>query len=238
MVASQSDATAGLLGAGTEMTDHLKEQDDDGALAAEYVMGLISAQERKAVEARMGQDRAFAVQVAAWEAYFAGLNEDYGTVHPSRRVKTQIDKRLFATQGAWFGTWIKAGLATAMTLAVVVIAVLTFNPAGDARFVAQLDSDESAFGFAVSVGDRSGGVDIALTSGELRPDRVFELWVISDDGLPRSLGTFNQSGQLPTIQGIEMQGGTILAVSLEPLGGSPTGSPTGPVVAAGALEDA
>ena len=237
MAATQSDAIAGLLGASTEMTDHKTERDDDEALAAEYVMGLISSQERRAVEARIDRDHVFAAQVSVWEAYFAGLNEDYGTVTPSRRVKTQIDKRLFATQRAGIRTWISAGLATVMTLAVVVIAVLAFDTADDARLVAELDGNDSVFRFSVSVEDRSDAVDIALTSGTLRPDQVFELWLIGDDGSPRSLGTFNRSGQLPVVVGADLQDGTVLAVSLEPLGGSPTGSPTGPVIATGALGD-
>ncbi|MEM8654296.1 MAG: anti-sigma factor [Pseudomonadota bacterium] len=219
------------------MTEKIKEPDDDRALAAEYVMGLISAQERRAVEARLGSDAAFAAQVSAWEAYFSGLNQDYGTVQAPKRAKTQIDKRLFRPKRWWVGSWVKTGLATAVTLAGLFVGVLAFNPLDDARLVAQLEGSEGTHSFAVSVDERSGFVDITLTTGDLTDDRVFELWVIADDGVPQSLGTFGQTGQFPDFDDPVIRDGTRLAVSLEPLGGSPTGLPTGSILASGVLDD-
>ncbi|MEL6464004.1 MAG: anti-sigma factor [Pseudomonadota bacterium] len=220
------------------MTENIKERNDDGALAAEYVMGLTSAEERRAVETRLGSDTAFAALVRAWEAYFSGLNNDYGTVRAPRRVKVQIDKRLAGPERSWFRSWVKAGLAIAMTLAVVVVGVFAFNPPENATLVAQLEGSEGTYSFEVSVDERNGLVNIAMTDGDLADDRVFELWVIADDGVPRSLGTFDQTGQFPGFDGGDMRDGTRLAVSLEPLGGSPTGLPTGSVLASGVLDDA
>ncbi|WP_147114782.1 anti-sigma factor domain-containing protein [Tateyamaria sp. syn59] len=220
------------------MTEDTETRDDDGALAAEYVMGLLTAEERKAVELRLGRDAEFTAQVDAWQAYFAGLNEEYGTVHPPSRVKASIDKQLFAPKPVWRNWWSRTGLAVAMSLAVAMLGLLLLTMPGDTRLVAQLASSESAYSFSVSVDDRSGVVDIALTGGELALDRTFELWVIADDGVPRSVGTFDQAGQLPPLGAASLLEGTLLAVSLEPVGGSPTGAPTGPVLATGALEDA
>ena len=71
------------------------------------------------------------------------------------------------------------------------------------------------------------------------PDRDYQLWVIPADGRPRSVGV------MPNVPHMRMAlaeplsamlaEGATLAVSLEPLGGSPTDAPTGPVVASGAL---
>jgi anti-sigma-K factor RskA len=41
---------------------------------------------------------------------------------------------------------------------------------------------------------------------------------------------------LPAILAAELRRGATLAVSVEPAGGSPTGLPTGPVIAAGTFE--
>ncbi len=66
-----------------------------------------------------------------------------------------------------------------------------------------------------------------------------ELWVIEGDKPPRSLGTIDISG--PNAHAISsqriagLQPGSTLAISIEPMGGSPTGLPTGPVVATGKL---
>jgi anti-sigma-K factor RskA len=66
-----------------------------------------------------------------------------------------------------------------------------------------------------------------------------ELWLIPEGGKPASLGLIaaGQPVQLNVPQNLlPMVGsGATLAVSLEPLGGSPTGQPTGEVIAHGNL---
>jgi anti-sigma-K factor RskA len=69
-----------------------------------------------------------------------------------------------------------------------------------------------------------------------------ELWIIPADGKPRSLGTMPSTRQMhmrlaDALAQLLQQGATI-AISVEPRGGSPTGQPTGPVVASGALDKA
>ena len=59
---------------------------------------------------------------------------------------------------------------------------------------------------------------------------------IPGDGVPRSLGLLaDGGGTIALPPGIAPAPGEALAVSLEPAGGSPTGAPTGPVVASGQL---
>jgi anti-sigma-K factor RskA len=69
-----------------------------------------------------------------------------------------------------------------------------------------------------------------------------ELWVIPAGGKPRSLGTMPPSARMHARLDVpvarELQQGATLAISVEPAGGSPTGNPTGPVVASGKLERA
>ncbi|WP_299613648.1 anti-sigma factor [uncultured Tateyamaria sp.] len=215
----------------TEATAH----DEDRALAGEYVMGLLSFDERRSVEARLRQEPAFVEEVGAWEAYFAGLNEDYGTVHPSRQSKARIDARLFAAPKRKSRWWVPISLVTAVLAMAVIIGFFVPNLGNAPHLAAQLGSDESNYSFSVSVGDEGDVLDIALTAGDVVPDRTFELWLIPADGTPRSLGTFNQSERLSTAT---IQEGALLAVSLEPVGGSQTGAPTGPVLATGVLDDA
>ena len=70
-------------------------------------------------------------------------------------------------------------------------------------------------------------------------NRSAELWVIGGDGVPHSLGLLRQAGasslSVNAANRARLAAGATLAVSLEPIGGSPTGLPTGPVVATGAL---
>ena len=85
---------------------------------------------------------------------------------------------------------------------------------------------------------------IVAVAGNLTVDarHSHELWVIPADGKPRSLGILGTSKQahmqLANALADLLQQGATIAISVEPKGGSPTGSPTGPVVASGALSRA
>ena len=67
--------------------------------------------------------------------------------------------------------------------------------------------------------------------------RSLELWMIPPGGAPQALGGIpaDRSAKMPMPEAFDGEGDTpiVLAVSLEPTGGSPTGRPTGPVVARG-----
>lgn len=67
-----------------------------------------------------------------------------------------------------------------------------------------------------------------------RSSECLELWVLGEDGKPRSLGVLPNDGstELPMPRGVSMPKDPTLAVSKEPIGGSPTGLPTGPVILA------
>lgn len=82
--------------------------------------------------------------------------------------------------------------------------------------------------------------DITVTTPpEARADNDYQLWILRDDGQPVSLGLLPQSGDrsLPLDDSAldALQSGSTLAVSLEPLGGSPQAFPTGPVLYTTAL---
>ena len=65
--------------------------------------------------------------------------------------------------------------------------------------------------------------------------QTLELWMQPPNAsAPKSLGTLPPAGR-ETILPVLPVAGTALSISLEPLGGSPTGAPTGRVVYAGAL---
>jgi anti-sigma-K factor RskA len=92
--------------------------------------------------------------------------------------------------------------------------------------------------FVAVVDPQSHVIVVTPASVAKTKDRSPELWLIPAGGKPIALGlaAFGRSVRLnPKVQ-IGDPARAILAVSMEPLGGSPTGQPTGPVVATGALE--
>jgi anti-sigma-K factor RskA len=65
------------------------------------------------------------------------------------------------------------------------------------------------------------------------PDRDLELWVLPTGAArPVSLGVLPHAGRVVPVA---WHGAARLLVSREPMGGSPTGQPTGPVVYQGTL---
>jgi anti-sigma-K factor RskA len=85
---------------------------------------------------------------------------------------------------------------------------------------------------------------VLAVAGDMPADsrHAHELWVIPAGGKPRSLGTMGGGKQmhmrLADAIAALMESGATVAISVEPPGGSPTGSPTGPVIASGALTKA
>ena len=67
--------------------------------------------------------------------------------------------------------------------------------------------------------------------------KSLEVWLIEGDNPAKSLGVLPQTGEGEIVIAPELRAkfgeGVTLAVSVEPFGGSPTGTATGPVVAVG-----
>lgn len=217
------------------MTDDtpISPRDGDDLLAAEYVLGVQSLPDRAATEARLKSDAAFAAQVAAWEERLSALNDGYPEVTPPPGLLDRVEARLFPAQPpapsafARLAGWI-GGAVTAAILVLVV--ALVFPPApplvavmgdGSLRFEARFDG---------------GALTVTRVAGSAAPaGQAQELWLIAPDAAPVSLGLVAE-GPL-SVPYPEAPEGWTLAVSVEPAGGSPTGAPTGPVVAAGVIGD-
>jgi anti-sigma-K factor RskA len=67
----------------------------------------------------------------------------------------------------------------------------------------------------------------------VQANRSLELWAVPTAGSPRSLGVLPGGSGTVALRSKVLIGADTLAVTLEPLGGSPTGLPTGPIVYAG-----
>jgi anti-sigma-K factor RskA len=218
------------------MSDQTPER-DDSQLAAEYVIGVLPSDERAVVDARLRSDEAFADHVRFWEAHLAELNDAYGEIPPPASVKTRIDARLFLgskeqTKRGWLGVWLAAAAIAA--LAGIMIIFWPAEPGLEATLVA----DGSAFQFKATANSDASELNIALIEGALEQGQVFELWTIPEGEAPISLGVFDPDGRVAVGTNVVLAEGVLLAVSLEPPGGSPTGQPTGPVVALGSLQSA
>jgi len=124
-------------------------------------------------------------------------------------------------------------------LAAACLAVLLYLSAGSqAALVASIEGQGQRI-FVASVDVKHATVTVMPVAYRPDPTRVPELWLIPSGGKPLPLGvlTADRTAQIaiPPALAAQARRDGILAVSLEPPGGSPTGQPTGPVIGSGRL---
>lgn len=216
----------------------------DRLLAAEYVLGVLDATQRRDAERRLGADPAFAAEVVFWEERLGGLAAEVPPIAPPAQVWDRINAQMAPTRrtrGLWnsllFWRWsaiASAGLAAASL--VVTYFALVSTPRGP--LVATLDASGQA-GFVAAIDPDRNSITVVPASLTTADQRALELWVIVPGDRPRSLGVI-EAGRpvrvnVPPSLTTHMRVDAALAVTLEPPGGSPTGLPTGPIIASGKL---
>jgi len=226
----------------------MDEDRPDDVLAGEFVLGVLDADERAAALRRIEDEPAFAALVRRWEESLHPLAEGYEPVAAPARVRETVEARLFAgpetataAAGFWQSVSLWRGLALASMLLLAVLGTLLVTgdrttPEGG-RLLASLSAEGSASRFVAFYEQATNTMHLSPVAVEAQPNRDMELWIIPAGGAPISLGVVPASGAAAIpVQG-ELQrhfaAGATFAVSREPTGGSPTGAPTGPVIAAG-----
>ncbi|GAA3999556.1 anti-sigma factor [Sphingomonas humi] len=228
---------------------------DDLTLAAEYVLRLLEGEELLDARRRLAADPAFASEVAWWEARLGPLYEEFGEEAPSRELWSRIVRRLdqpgdnVVTLKRQLARWRAAAAGAAVAAAVLLGLQLRPDtplpaPAPQERpaaplLVASLVGKEAPE--ALTVAYRADTRELVITPArvEAPANRARQLWLIPAGGQPISLGLVASEGIQRRVIAVGIarrfaDGGTI-AVSDEPTGGSPTGQPTGAVLAAGNL---
>ena len=233
--------------------DNGPEHGGDDLLAAEYVLGVLPANERQTVSRRIDTEAAFARMVDGWEVHLAPMGAAYPEIEPPASVKPAIDRRLFTSAAIaqarpslsiWSSLAFWRGLAAVAVAALVIyVAVPYINPPVEqpqARLVASLAADGSDVKYLAVYDPSHHEVGLSHVSGERASGKDFELWMIEGKNPPVSMGVIPVGSTAHIVVSPAAQQklaqGAVLAVSLEPAGGSPTGKPTGPVVAAGDLK--
>ncbi len=224
---------------------------DDNALAGEYVLGVLPLADRRMVEERMLRDSDFASLVTSWQADLSSLDDAYQPETPPQGVKARVDARLFAEAakpagGLWGSLVFWRGLAFASVATAAALALYSGNlfqpgtsgPASAPQLVAELGAPGSSVGLIAALNPVDGV--FSITPAAFSPDdgKSLELWLVPGEGAPVSLGVVpDDGGRLVLDDNLVQQisDGALLAVSVEPLGGSPTGVATGPVVLSGSL---
>jgi anti-sigma-K factor RskA len=233
--------------------DNGPERGSDDMVAAEYVLGVLPADERNAAAQRIDAEPDFARLVDQWEVRLSPMAAAYPDAEPPAAVKASIDRRLFAgetrTAGSspswWSSLAFWRGLAAASLAALALYILVPYLSPPTAvpqnRLVASLAADGSDVRYLALYDPELGNVALSHVSGDRAAGRDFELWMIEGNNPPVSMGVIPAGAtahmEIAPEAREKLGLGAVLAVSLEPAGGSPTGQPTGPVVAAGDLKN-
>ena len=239
------------------------EPTDDSLLAAEYVLGVLDAPARRAFADRLAREAALAREVAAWQRRLAPMLDAFEEVAPPLglwpRIRTHVGLSpapgasppvpLWERLAFWRGIGAAGVAATAACLLALVLlprqwssrvpeahsplphplrlVATASNDAGEPMLMAAVDDDACTM------------VVMPLRAAWVPAGKVAEFWLLAADGRPHALGLGDrapmQAITVPAALRNDMLALATLAVSLEPQGGSPTGAPTGDVIAQGRL---
>lgn len=227
-------------------------------LAAEYVLGTLRGAARRRFERLLAQRADLRAERQYWESRLAALLAGYRPETPRDIVWTEIERRTFAStvtalparagrgEVNFWKAWSALATAASVALGFALYRELSAPPppAQIVRvevpvpqalpYVAMLQPGSSDARWVVSLSPERKLIRVAATGGyPINPQsECLELWVIGEDGKPLSLGVLPNSGegQMTMPGGVKMPAKPVLAVSKEPIGGSPTGLPTGPVI--------
>ncbi len=221
----------------------------DDLRAAEYVLGVLPHGERAALARRIATDQALAERVRFWDEQFAPLLASVEPVPPPASLLAAVERRLFPAPAARSPSFRESlavwrGVSAALAAALVVISLLFIvprisAPAQETALVAELSGPGEALRLAAFYDSERGILRLNRIAGAPQAMRDFELWLIEGGHPPVSLGTLPPEAVAavplrPEIAA-KFAAGAVLAVSDEPDGGSPTGQPTGAVLATGKL---
>jgi anti-sigma-K factor RskA len=228
--------------------EHSGGSEDDRVLVAEYALGLLEGGERAAIARRIATEPALQAEMRLWRGRLATLDREFAEMPAPRDAFDRIERRIWgeaAKPAGWWNSLLVWRWATAAAAAVAVVAVglnvMTPRPDANAlatQLVAALQAQEgSGVEFVAFYDQRSGEVRITSLSGAAVPDKDYELWYIKGDAPAVSMGVLpvNERREIPLDAAAKagIEAGTVLAVTLEQKGGSPTGVAQGPIVAVG-----
>lgn len=218
--------------------------DDDDLLAAEIALGLLEPAEVRGLDEQLG-DPQFTARVEWWQHRLAGL-APAAVAAEMPELWARIERHLPANDNAvlrrWQGLSAVLGAVAAALLVVLVLRAPTQIPppvvASGPQLAAAL-SGEGGTAVAITFDSVSRRLIVAPVKLDAGAGDA-ELWVIPRGAtVPVSIGVIAakavQAHQLDPRQAALLSEGANFAISREPRGGSPTGKPTGEIVASGAI---
>lgn len=227
------------------------------ALAAEYALGTLRGAARKRFEKLAIKRNDWHIAANKWLNRLHLLADTLPAIAPRKQVWQGIEKRLFGvntSSSRWADWWPSLALGSSGIAAALALFIVTSEPQiievpvevaskeAPAPVALLADAEHKAAWMLTLAKDNNGQPELRMTTmSGVKPlsDKSYELWILPPDkGAPISVSLMPQQGKhhvavSEKTAALLLQSG--LAVSLEPVGGSPTGLPTGAVLYQGQL---
>lgn len=222
---------------------------DPYELAGEYMLGTLSRERRREVDAMLPNDATLRAAVAYWEQRLLPLTALVEPVAPPGALWARVERSLGAASvpatapasasapGWWqrLGLWrglAAGGFAAAAIMAAVV--GVRMHEVGQPRYMVVLAAPQNAGpGWVLELVDDETLHLEPLASTEVPEGRALQLWTKADDWEgPVSLGLV-KPGQAVDVKLAKLPKvvpNQLFEITLEPAAGSPIARPTGPIL--------
>ncbi|THB86131.1 anti-sigma factor [Pantoea allii] len=214
-------------------------QEHHDLTAAEYVLGLTDDVTRHQLDKRLNDDSHFAAEVLRWQKALSGIDLLTHDVIPPAAVWPLIKQDLNRNADVSGtislrrqpGFWLGWGLAAAMAGILIYNQVIKPDAPHSLQPIAVLNGAQPNAQFVVSLDKSASLIQVSALNITLPENKALQLWLIRGSAAPQSLGLINHTNnnafRLPPGA---LNNQTVLAVSLEPAGGSKLSGPSGPVI--------
>lgn len=229
---------------------------NDNLRYAEYVLGVLDADTRAEVAREILASDEAATATALWQRRLIPLADAIDEVTPAPYVWARIHDtlqlgapaRMPARKGLWSNLllWRWLGIGASVMAAALLVVVFLPRPVPrptvvSAGYMASaIQQDNGSTGWTATMDlQHARMVVVPATPVALVPGRAPQLWLLPAGGKPISVGMISRDK--PTTLALapallaRLGPTAALAVSVEPIGGSPTGQPTGAVIAKGTI---
>lgn len=232
-------------------------EDNSELRYAEYVLGVLDADALAAVEREMVERDAAAAAVALWRRRLLPLAAQIADLEPPphlwQRIRTELrldapvreerPARFWENVRLWH--WLSLAASAIAVACIVALFLVVRRPAPPSvpYMASTLAQKNGNIGWTATMDIKNARIIVVPAAPQsLATGRAPELWLIPKGEKPIAVGMISSTAPVTLPLGsalLPRVGPTaVLAVSVEPPGGSPTGQPTGPVIATGAIAGA
>ncbi|WP_339689635.1 anti-sigma factor [uncultured Pseudoalteromonas sp.] len=206
-------------------------------LAAEYVLGTLKGSARKRFQRLMLSSNRVREATWMWEQHLNNLASSIKSVPPDSHVWEAISQRIDPQQvvsnnviqpktGIW-QAWSLIATAACVVLALIIWQPQTPEGQNTQQIALFKDASEKPLWF-IDINEQGLSIKASeqLTA---RTDKDYELWMIlKGQDIPISLGLLPKDGVKSILKDARFnaQDIALLAISIEPIGGSPNGLPS------------